>query len=112
MKPHRSVLLLAIPAVVLGACSLLLTFEPEGQPCDSSGRCLTGYECVGNVCHALDGGSGCTGGCDGGLRCQPGTRSCVVDTCANRLCPVGTRCAESGGSTACVPLVAPLLGSP
>lgn len=114
MRPHRSALLVAVAAGVLGACSLLLTFNPDGQPCDAQGHCLTGYVCVDNVCHGIDGGLGACdpGGCDAGERCQPGTNSCVPDTCANRLCPVGTRCSETSGSTACVPQSAPLLGSP
>ncbi|MBN8226268.1 hypothetical protein JYK02_01950 [Corallococcus macrosporus] len=43
-------------ALVLGlsACSLLVDFDPEGQPCDR-GQCLEGYVCRDEVCVSDDG---------------------------------------------------------
>ncbi|MBJ6759314.1 hypothetical protein JGU66_00980 [Myxococcaceae bacterium JPH2] len=45
-------------ALCLSACSLLVDFDPEGQPCDK-GQCLPGYVCQNDVCvpGESDGGS-------------------------------------------------------
>lgn len=40
-------------ALVFGGCSLVLDWEPEGQPCAASQpRCLEGYSCLGDTCVA------------------------------------------------------------
>lgn len=45
------------------ACSLIVDFDPEGQPCDAQSRCLDGYKCVGGEC--VEGTAPITGS-DGG----------------------------------------------
>jgi len=46
--PFRTVLL----ALCLGlsACSLLVDFDEEGQPCDERNQCLEGYVCRDDAC--------------------------------------------------------------
>ena len=113
MKSVHPLMLLAAPLLVLGACSLLLSFDPNGQPCDADHRCLTNYQCLNNVCVAVDGGTaGCNPACATGNRCLESTNTCVQDTCANRQCPVGSACASNGSGTTCVPVTAPNLGQP
>jgi hypothetical protein len=60
--------MLAALAGGLSACSLLVDFEPEGQPCDDRNQCLAGYVCQLGSCTALDGGTP-----DGGLTRDGGT---------------------------------------
>ena len=38
----------------LSACSLLVDFDPEGQPCDR-GQCLDGYVCQNEICVSGEG---------------------------------------------------------
>lgn len=48
--------------LALGACTLITSFNPEGQPCDTSAlpqdQCLTGFHCENKKCvkGAADGG--------------------------------------------------------
>ncbi|WP_224244049.1 hypothetical protein [Hyalangium gracile] len=54
---------------VLTACSLLVDFDPEGQPCEPDGGCLEGYSCVDMQCVSSPGDTpdgGVSGGTDGG----------------------------------------------
>lgn len=38
-------------------CSFLVQFDPESQPCDSAGACITGYFCSdAGLCKSYDGG--------------------------------------------------------
>jgi hypothetical protein len=56
----------------LSACSLLLDFDPEGQPCDDRNQCLEGYTCVDAGCTASD-TPGADAGPDAGTRSDAGT---------------------------------------
>lgn len=105
-------------AVALGAalvsasgCSFLLSYDPEGQPCDSSGECLAGFVCVNDQCvRAPDGGvDGCA--CRAGEFCSPSTRKCLPNTCEYRRCGVGQSCDDDGGTPTCRDIVQPNLGS-
>ena len=49
----------------LSACSLLVDFDPEGQPCDQ-GKCLEGYVCQDQVCVSGDGTTTDAGSTDAG----------------------------------------------
>jgi hypothetical protein len=69
----------AAAGTTLAACSLLLNFDPNGQPCDSRGGCLPGYQCVAGKCQpgtcttCGDSGAPGDGGTDAGcvgLQCQ------------------------------------------
>lgn len=68
MRSIRSLWCLA--ALSLSACSLITDFDPEGQPCDSQGRCLPGYVCRNLECVESPGA-----GTDGGIRTDGGSRS-------------------------------------
>ena len=61
MRFIRSLWCLA--ALSLSACSLITDFDPEGQPCDTQGRCLEGYVCRNKMCVESP-GSGTDGGVD------------------------------------------------
>lgn len=37
-------------ALALTACSLLVDFDAEGQPCDAQNQCLEGYVCENGSC--------------------------------------------------------------
>lgn len=67
-RPLRSLVPLVALWLGLSACSLLLDFDPEGQPCDDRNQCLEGYTCVDAGCTA-DG----TSGSDAGTRSDAGT---------------------------------------
>jgi hypothetical protein len=65
MRTLRSTWWLA--ALALTACSLLLDFGPEGQPCDSRNQCTPGYACRDGGCvesPGSDGGTGRTSLCE------------------------------------------------
>jgi outer membrane protein OmpA-like peptidoglycan-associated protein len=96
----------AAAAVAAPACSLLIGFNPEGQPCDGWQECARGFACVGGRCLRATGPDGC-GGCDAGRRCRGG--SCVEDVCRNRICPVGQGCVEGPDGTRCRPVEPPAL---
>jgi hypothetical protein len=49
MRSHQLLWLLAILAA-LSACSLLVDFDPEGQPCDVHKQCLPDYVCRDGGC--------------------------------------------------------------
>lgn len=106
----------------LASCSLLVNFDPEGQPCDPSARCLDGYACVDGGCRRSgDGGDPCTGvtcaspptAChsDAGT-CDPATGDCTYaalpldapcddgDPCtAGETCAVDGRCVAGPART-------------
>lgn len=81
-------------------CSFTLDFDPkEGHPCDSSKRCLSGYECVASVCQEADTGLvPCDPGCAGAQKCDTRVGVCT-DWCGASVCPTGQGCDED--STAC-----------
>jgi hypothetical protein len=52
-------------ALSLSACSLLVDFDAEGQPCDAQNQCLEGYVCENGSCvsgESPPSGDGGTGG--------------------------------------------------
>jgi hypothetical protein len=64
----RSIRILGVlAALCLSACSLITDFDPEGQPCDSQGRCLEGYVCRNRMCVASPNADG---GTSGGSLCE------------------------------------------
>ena len=74
----------ALAALAVAGCSV--SFDPNGQPCDSSGGCLTGYVCdATRHCVSADAG---TSGSSG--------------RCGNSVCAVGQRCESDGGAPVCV----------
>ncbi|MBZ4419629.1 hypothetical protein [Myxococcus sp. RHSTA-1-4] len=50
LRPLRTLLPLTALCLGLSACSLLLEFDEEGQPCDDHDQCLPGYTCVDDKC--------------------------------------------------------------
>ncbi len=60
-----------VALLMLAACTMLTTFDPEGQPCDLSAQpgsqCLEGYHCDKGKCvkGGVAGGSGTSGGAAG-----------------------------------------------
>lgn len=104
--PARALALAALAPGVLAACSLIVNFDPEGQPCSSTG-CLSGYTCDKSggaepgVC--TKGGSSdagprppCGGPCLGGQICLGGRDVCAnVADCSTVACPVGEVCAPA-----------------
>jgi hypothetical protein len=91
------------------ACSLLIGFNSEGQPCDGWDECARGFQCVGGRCLRDDRPDDC-GGCEASQRCRGG--QCVQDVCQNRLCPVGQGCVEEVDGTRCRPVAPPALLHP
>jgi hypothetical protein len=61
MRSHPLPWLLAVLSL-LSACSLLVDFDPEGQPCDGGNQCLQGYVCTDTRCVPSPGADGGTGG--------------------------------------------------
>jgi hypothetical protein len=115
----------ALALAALGAgCSLIVQFNPDGQPCGTNGECLTGYTCISGHCRTgeSDGGGGGDGGnlgCDGVVcdppnpcqdgpgTCNPSTGRCVypakpaTSLCTdNDACTLNDHCDGDGG---CVP---------
>lgn len=108
-RSFRFALLAGAALACAAACSFLLPFDPEGQPCDALSRCLEGYHCIDKHCmkSSLDGGPESDGGtfvaCDD--RCSP--------TSATRIKPNLMLLVDKSGSldlpmdptlTACRPL--------
>lgn len=100
---RRPLLLLSLVLAAAG-CSLLVQFDPETQPCDASGFCSVGYDCVrspdgdGGVCRAQDGGLAGDGGADGGA-CAPRETSCsdgLDDDCDGPIDCLDTDCGGVG----------------
>lgn len=90
--------------VLLGAtaCSLLISFDPDGQPCGLESACSAGYSCVNGQCRLggppLDPCASCTPE----ERCNAAGTGCELRTCANTPCPFGEVCsAEDGGTPVC-----------
>jgi hypothetical protein len=101
--------LCAALALSSAGCSLLLNFDPEGQPCDNSGGCLKDYGCGADKrCHkGVDGGSQA---CLPGERRSVVTGKCVPNTCQFRHCGVGSFCSDDAGIPSCRDFVQPNLG--
>ncbi|GHG64297.1 hypothetical protein GCM10012319_04610 [Comamonas sp. KCTC 72670] len=66
-RPLRNLLVSVALGAGLSACSLLVDFDEEGQPCDELFQCLDNYTCVDNACVPLEGGG------DGGVRPDGGS---------------------------------------
>lgn len=93
-------------ACVASGCSFLVQFDPETQPCDSTGACLAGYACVDGLCKSLDGGAVPTdagtdaGTCaaretvcgDGNDDDCDGKTDCADSDCAAQACDDGDAC--------------------
>lgn len=72
----RSLVPLAALCLGLSACSLLLDFDEEGQPCDDRNQCLAGYACVDDACVSdgtptADSGTRTDAGVDAGTDAGP-----------------------------------------
>jgi hypothetical protein len=105
---------LILATLAATGCTLLLNFDPEGQPCGPGSACLGGYGCTPqHICSkGFDAGpSDACGGCPAGQRCLPVSKQCVPNTCANKKCPVGYSCVSDGGSLGCVGVAAGQVGS-
>ncbi|MHB8879204.1 MAG: hypothetical protein ACYC8T_36355, partial [Myxococcaceae bacterium] len=95
--------LLAAAVFAAAGCSLLLSFDQEGQPCDSAGNCLPGYGCVvegtESRCHknADAGAQECR--CKAGERCR--NKKCVPNNCQFRQCGVSQYCSDDAGIPSC-----------
>ncbi len=86
-------------AALVAACSFIVDFDPEGQPCND-GRCLPGYACVDGRCRK-GADAGACGGCAPGQFCRPSTQTCVPNTCQYRRCGVGLKCSDATGIPTC-----------
>ncbi|MBX5482604.1 MAG: hypothetical protein IRZ16_12315 [Myxococcaceae bacterium] len=94
MKIRTPILFVALGFAFGSACSLILSFNPEGQPCDAAGQCLEGYGCVDGKCHkGADGGIDCALCPAGG--CVPGTHTCLPNTCEFKICQAGFECVDA-----------------
>jgi hypothetical protein len=71
LRPLRSLLPLTALCLGLSACSLLLDFDEEGQPCDERNLCLPGYSCVEEAC-VSDGTPASDAGVDAGTGIDAG----------------------------------------
>jgi hypothetical protein len=90
--------------LVASGCTLLTQFDPNSQPCDSAGECLTGFACVDKICRSLDGGAVADAGTDGGggtreTNCADGMdddldgmRDCADPDCNAQSCNDGDAC--------------------
>lgn len=64
-RPLRNLVAFMALGTGLSACSLLVDFDEEGQPCDERFQCLEGYTCVDNAC-VPEGSTPPDGGTDAG----------------------------------------------
>lgn len=78
LRPLRSLCCLSALCLGLSACSFLVGFDEEGQPCDDRNQCLPGYACVDDACVSSgaptsDAGvdAGTSGGGDAGADAGP-----------------------------------------
>ncbi len=78
MTSLRSPFALVAAAVPAASCTLFCGFDGVRQPCDASGRCLSGYACVGGLCEPGDGGAGA--GCTDDAACLP-AGACTAGAC-------------------------------
>ncbi|MGA9523157.1 MAG: hypothetical protein WBV82_16945, partial [Myxococcaceae bacterium] len=111
MNARIGLLTTLVGALVMSACSLLLDFDPEGQPCGEFEECLEGYSCVDGECRS---GSvpifDCSACPSGG--CLPGRDECVPNTCAFKVCPAGERCEDvAAAGPICRPIPVTELGA-
>lgn len=61
-RPFRFLVPFAALSLGLSACSLLVDFDEEGQPCDDRNQCMPRYVCKAEKCVA----DGTAGGPDSG----------------------------------------------
>ncbi|MEN9798446.1 MAG: hypothetical protein RL653_2142 [Pseudomonadota bacterium] len=96
---------LGVGLVLLGAtaCSLLISFDPDGQPCGLEEACSAGYSCVNGQCRLGGPPLDPCSQCKPEERCNAAGTACEPRTCANTPCPLGEVCsAEDGGIPVCV----------
>lgn len=71
-NPLQVRVLVAFLGLAPAGCSLLVQFDPDGQPCDqraaSDSQCLPGSRCTEGVCVRFDGGLFDGGPQDGGFK--------------------------------------------
>jgi hypothetical protein len=108
---------LVVASCALTACTAIVQFDPESQPCDESGACLDHYACVSGLCKYNDGGITLDAGVDAGncaareTKCGDGIdedcdgmKDCADSDCAAQacndgdLCTVGETCSASTGT--------------
>jgi hypothetical protein len=108
---------LVVVSCALTACTAIVQFDPETQPCDESGACLDHYACVSGFCKYNDGGITLDAGVDAGncaareTKCGDGIdedcdgmKDCADSDCAAQacndgdLCTVGETCSASTGT--------------
>lgn len=77
MGAPRAALAALFAVALAGGCSLLINFDPEGQPCNN-GACLRGFRCLNGRC-TQDGGG-----------------------CQFRRCAVGQYCRDDAGAPSCL----------
>ena len=112
----------ALAAALFGAaCSLIVQFDPEGQPCGPADTCLTGYFCSAGKCTKS---SGCAGVvCNTPPPCQhpdgtcdPGSGKCVYPPLAfNSVCTDSNQCTQGDhcdGDGGCVSNTARVCNTP
>jgi hypothetical protein len=68
----RRVLILAGSVLIASACSLLVSFDGEGQRCAAGGECLAGYVCVDGTCRHVSDVTGADSGTDPEADARPG----------------------------------------
>lgn len=119
--------------IALSGCSLIVQFDPDSQPCEANGACLSTHTCVNGICRPR-GDAGVDSPTDGGLDdggnsgCQATEASCgngVDDDCDGKIdcldadcnalgCNDGDPCTtgEVCGSNACQRGAAKVCNSP
>lgn len=105
----RLPLALAVLAALSMACSLLVNFDPEGQPCGAQGDCLMGYGCVDKKCVQDAPDFRCDQCASGG--CLPGKNECLPNTCEYKVCPPAYYCDDQSGPPTCKLIPAGQLGA-
>lgn len=94
---------LIVAAVAVSACSLIVAFDPDAQPCDSTGACLPTHVCVDGICKSSssDGGAVADAGANPGTEtdCANGRDDdgdtqvdCADSDCATKSCSDGDAC--------------------
>jgi hypothetical protein len=104
----RLYLAVAALGALFCACSLVLNFEPGGQPCGPGDYCTPGYVCQNGRCRQAP-------PCPSGQVANPATGLCTPAGCGSVICAAGQSCVNDGGPMVptCVGVSNPaLLGYP